>query len=204
MTEKVKVPSGVDDAIKWAREKGYTDCGIVLATQFVPIKFNFEVIARWMVEGDGKNDDKLLNALVNGYEVEPEHKVGDWAKVVFTSGGQAIGIVDTLAFDDIIFDYLDQNTEVKRCRIHRDCATTPTPEEIKTERERRLWAKIDRKPYEVKDDDVMIIREGRHDNSLQVKDFDKRELHQMMRSGDIIGFYPVESFISFEEVESNA
>lgn len=194
MTEKVKLPCGVDDAIKWAREKGYTDCGIVLATQFVPIKFNLEVIARWMVEGDGKNDDKLLNALVNGYEVEPAYKVGDWiVRLDGTTFMNEKAVVQVDKVSDIHLFYA-RDIGIDKIRIRH-----ATPEEIKAEKERRFWAKIGRKVGEFRIGDIRILDDG---NSVRITDVDYARAKYIQ--GSLKGFFPVETFISFEECDSNA
>ncbi|QNK87781.1 DUF1642 domain-containing protein [Sporosarcina sp. resist] len=199
MTEKVKVPRGVDDAIKWAREKGYTDCGIILATQFVPIKFNFEVIARWMV--DGENDDRLLDALVNGYEVEPEYKVGDWVVFVDILGASLVGKVEGFndggfIRTDIRLDDMPKQWFLAKSLRHA------TPEEIKVEQERRLWAGIGRGIKEFRIGDTVELT-----RQLGFKIYLEKQIEvaeKQYELGVVTGVYPGESFISFEECDSNA
>lgn len=79
---KVTLPKEVAEAIEIIKGCGWSNYYIVASTD-KPLKDSrpcyeeIEVIRRWAVEG---NSDKLLEALVNGYEVEkfPEDKLREY------------------------------------------------------------------------------------------------------------------------------
>lgn len=79
---KVTLPKEVAEAIEIIRGCGWSNYYIVASTD-KPLKDSrpcyeeIEVIRRWAVEG---NSDKLLEALVNGYEVEksPEEELREY------------------------------------------------------------------------------------------------------------------------------
>lgn len=79
---KVILPKEVAEAIEIIKGCGWSNYYIVTSTD-KPLKDRrpcyeeIEVIRRWAVEG---NSDKLLEALVNGYEVEkfPEDKLREY------------------------------------------------------------------------------------------------------------------------------
>ncbi len=152
MTEKVKV---TQEQFDWL-ERYKSDEEINYAIDIHPHKKRPDSpIADWM-------PSEIAQALYNGYEVKQTPlKIGDWAKVEFRNGGKAIGVIDTTSFDDVIFNYLDIDMSIHRIRKNRAMVTVPTPEEIKQEKERRLWKSIGREVGEFWDGDIALDRYGK-------------------------------------------
>jgi|SRR5690625_1991822 len=93
----------------------------------------------------------MARALLNGYEVKPEFKVGDWVTNKTT--------MDTIEIDAPNADFLNKNYSHGKHFRHA------TPEEIAKEKERRWWAKHDRDVWEIKKDDSLI-----HDTEREYPD----------------------------------
>lgn len=195
MTEKVKLPQAVAEAITSMRDSEISDFGIVA---FVS-RWNgaepdgAKVIRDWSFQNDSAG--KLLSALVNGYEIEPKYKVGDWVVIEKCNNGDHVGNIQKLinissdTYDFERFWYYKKNVELRHA----------IPEEIKFEKERQLWKLMDRKVGEFKIGDIRILDDG---NSVRITDVDYARAKY--NQGSLKGFFPAESFISFEEVESNA
>lgn len=137
----------------------------------------------------------MARSLYIGYEIEPKYKAGDW--VVFESkvNGPFICVIEKVYELSVDTDYLGSNGYKQN--FGKELVRHATPEEIHTEKERRWWAEIGREVGEFKDGDVGIVRNGGRSGNPNA-------LKNAYEHGDLVGFYPVESFISFEEVEPNA
>ena len=143
MTEKVVIPQNVADAIERFRNAEYSDYGIVSllgkseATN--PNLIEYEVILDgWIYEDDGANADKLLNALLIGYEIEPEPlKVGDWAKHTTQDGREFIGKIHEIKNGNRAWGHWNESKTYGF--IYLDELVKMTPEEI----EHRKWAEIE-------------------------------------------------------------
>lgn len=92
---------------------------------------------------------KVLKAYINGYEVEPEFKVGDW---IYNTKAKRVAQIDhrfgngdELWVDDEEFNF-----------YHLNDSRHATPEEIKQEKERRFFNEHGRKPWELKVGDVLV------------------------------------------------
>ncbi|MDN4609145.1 hypothetical protein [Sporosarcina highlanderae] len=120
----------------------------------------------------------FVDALRIGYEVEEEYKVGDW---VFILNVSKIGKVVRVGNDFVEVD----NGMVPSFGFFRHA----TPEEIKAEKERRVWKEIGREVGEFRDGDRGIHASG---TSVIRKDYIK----ECYDGGTLKGFYPAESFIS--------
>lgn len=134
---------------------------------------------------------ELFKAIKYGYEVKPEYKSGDW--VVY----QGVGIprycvikhVDETSVDT---DHIGENGYKQT--FGKDRIRHATPEEIKAEKERRLWSGIGREVGEFKPDDIGITK----DNNTHYRN-KPAMLTGLYKSGRLQGFYPAESFVSFKE-----
>jgi hypothetical protein len=120
MTDKVKLPREVAEAIETLKRQGYTEYGIVtLADDNSDLCGGEEkLIHDYVNENFYENSVKLMSALVNGYEIEksPEDKVREYYDSVlnrlYTEGlddqerryvleSEACGILRTLDLLDI-------------------------------------------------------------------------------------------------------
>ncbi|MET3657875.1 hypothetical protein [Sporosarcina psychrophila] len=138
----------------------------------------------------------LLRAIQEGYDVEPEYKVGDW--IVRLNGTTFLNDKAVVRVDKVsdIHLFYDHDIGIDKIRIRH-----ATPEEIKVEQERRVWAKIGREVGEFRKGDVRITKGT---VSGFVRTNCEKNAKDEYENGELKGFYPAESFISFEEVESNA
>ncbi|MEK5070745.1 hypothetical protein [Sporosarcina sp. FSL K6-1508] len=202
MTEKVKLPQAVAEAITSMRDSEISDFGIVA---FVS-RWNgaepdgAKVIRDWSFQNDSAG--KLLSALVNGYEVDPEYKVGDWVaridgKNIYPKGEikvvEVFAGIERLGKREMVRHGTDGEWGIPVAQLRH-----ATPKEIKAEQERRVWAGIGREVGEFRDGDFGEHVSGREQSESQ------EYLSDWYKRGRLKGFYPAESFISFEEVESNA
>jgi len=134
----------------------------------------------------------LARALLIGYDVEVEYKAGDWVAVDWFDNGLGIyKVVGVESNGEVVIDNGDLNNNPGNKFIQH-----ATPEEIKAEKERQLWDKLGRKVGEFKVGDVRITRRG-----SVTRTYFTNEADNEYREGHLIGFYPAESFVSFEEGE---
>lgn len=92
--------------------------------------------------------DELIKALYIGYEVEPEIKVGDFVDIGLF-GISKIAEVTGVKGDTIAINGSDEYHEFKINRVLTD-------EEKQEEKQRRWWAKHDRKAWELKQKDILV------------------------------------------------
>ncbi|AZU61012.1 DUF1642 domain-containing protein [Neobacillus mesonae] len=80
MSEKVTVPKEVAAAIEELREKGFSRYGVIHQASGAVFEGPARVIKRWAFDKEGGTPDRLMLALVNGYEVEqsPEDKIREY------------------------------------------------------------------------------------------------------------------------------
>lgn len=135
----------------------------------------------------------LARALLNGYEVKLEYRVGDHVYVNWSNRDATIqrvvegGIVDTSGDGDTIkIDW--ENNPYPPIGIIRHA----TKEEILHEKERHTWDKIRRKVGEFYEDDVGY---GLLGTPLQGKEM----LETYYNKGILSGFFPAESFVDLRE-----
>lgn len=134
--------------------------------------------------------DEFIRALYIGYEVEPQYKVGDWVACEYEDGvwiAQIEKIEGEKVFARWEFDRLDWNYiyDIRHA----------TPEEIKAEKERRVWAGIGREVGELRIGDAYVYK----NEAMQYVDVEDRvrTVRNMYLDGHLKGFYPAESFIEF-------
>lgn len=96
---------------------------------------------------------KVLKAYINGYEVEPEFKVGDW---IYNTKAKRVAQIDhrfgngdELWVDDEEFNF-----------YHLNDSRHAIQDEIKQEKERRWWKLHGRNPWELKERDVLTYKES--------------------------------------------
>jgi hypothetical protein len=130
----------------------------------------------------------------NSYEVDLQFKVGDW---VVSKGDREnrIKVVKTVHGEGI-----SACTNSACVSTHYSNFRHATPEEIKAEKERQLWNSIGREIGEFKIGDTIEL-----DRQLGFKIYLDRQIEVAKHSYQdrkVTGFYPSESFISFESEES--
>lgn len=184
MTEKVKITQEQAKAIEWLvtfMKREHSD----------------------VITLHAKNDDKWVNGALNlngmslltlvdalriGYEIEPKYKVGDWVVSENPHFDQSKLIIGKI-YTNELGDYDVDRGEKTDLSFLSDAWRHATLEEIKTEKERRLWKSIGRKVGEFKDNDVAI---GTHGNTYRSNPGMVSALYKL---GRLKGFYPAESFI---------
>lgn len=192
MAEKVKITQEQANALEWLQKIEGEEMGW---EQGRLIKSHAKDINDWHDEAIALRGMPLLtlvDALRIGYEIEPEYKVGDW--IAFTEGHEKSGRVYQVAqlTENLAnIDYADGFASWWPINEFRHA----TPEEIRTEKERRLWKTIGREVGEFKDKDKGI-------HACGVSIHDKSSIKKCYEGGTLKGFYPAESFISFEEGDS--
>lgn len=134
---------------------------------------------------------EVAKALYIGYEVEI--KVGDWAKYKNSLGNAwTYGVVKHISVRAV-----DLDTGKGVHIVSMDRLESCTPEEIKALQERRIWKSIGRGPKEFKVKDVYKLTNYPH-ISITIRDEEMIDIaNQNYDDGEILGFYPAESFISF-------
>lgn len=130
----------------------------------------------------------------DGYEIEPKHKYGDWVTKHYSDLSYLIGRFNQVRSDGMVGVYCSDENIVF---IPYEELSASTPEEIKAEKERRFWAKIGREVGEFKKGDVGLTESGSSSRSPE-------NIADWYELGVLKGFYPAESFISFEDGDSNA
>lgn len=130
---------------------------------------------------NGLTYDDFIKAVKDGYEVEPEFKVGDW--VVHKNGNPFNTYLKPLAV---------KITSVKKDNVYyaEDCNVTyserirhATPSEIAKEKERRFFAEHGREPWELKKND--ILNDRRENCTVTIaKVIDKEVMTVLFTNGD--------------------
>lgn len=175
MTEKLKLTKEQSEAIEMVRK-------IIIPIEFANVL-------------KGLSPSDILQAIKEGYDVEPHFKQGEIVKVfserkqryMYGAFSQIIHGNKAYAYwdDDEKSDWMPLN-EIEKC----------TTEEIKVEKERRLWKKIGREVGEFREGDIKVFKS----NTAQSVGFPNIAKSDY-ELGAYKGFYPVESFISFESGE---
>ncbi|MFJ7971286.1 hypothetical protein [Psychrobacillus sp. NPDC096389] len=187
MTEKVMLTREQADGIEHLKKRKFSDESIIGAHVRNP--------NGWLLDENAALNRmpliRLVDALRSGYEVEPKYQVRDWVVYrSFDAGNVIVKIID--------IQYVHSRVQFETLsgwKAIRDIERHATPEEIKSEKERRLWKSIGRKVGKFHNGDFGISYDGEH------PDFVPR-LIDLHSEGKLLGFYPAESFISFEEVDS--
>lgn len=159
-----------------------------------------DLMFKWRAKGcstfiDDLTAEQVLDAYFDGYEVEPEYKIGDWVTIVSKNSkeGEIFELIGKR--DEGV--YLLKMAPASNMLWHVEEFRHATPEEIKAEQERRLWAGIGREVNHWRIGDIFITSE-----KVFKVDGNKNQIgHASMayESGYVTGFYPAESFIKFEE-----
>ncbi len=106
--------------------------------------------------------DDVVKAIVYGYEVEPEFKVGDW--VVTKSGHigeiEFINKVEGWVNIGDINDTKERGVCLAKTFNLNEIERHLTPSEIAEEKERRWWVEHDRKPWELRERDILTFKES--------------------------------------------
>lgn len=130
----------------------------------------------------------LIQAVYIGYEVEETFEVGSWVVVDWNDTGEKTYQVKEIGKDN-------------RIKIE-DCLFPPfrivrhaTPEEIKAEKERRLWKSIGREVGEFREGDAIRSAKGMTHGLRSENDF--LVARGRYERKEIKGFYPTETFVDF-------
>ena len=147
---------------------------------------------------------EVARAFYNGYKVEPEYKTGEWVRYWKSDSLAGIGLISS--YKNVRQFVRFEGEEKWR---ETDCITShATPEEIKAEKERRVWAGIGRETKQFRIGDIVINKStiapcviGR---TCYPSDgfIDSRAAERWYEEGKVAGIYPAESFVSFEEGDS--
>jgi hypothetical protein len=134
MSEKVKVTVKQKEAIDRLNE--------YQLEQIKDFKKNPEKYADWVSPLNELPEKKIIDALYIGYEVEPEFLIGD------TVINKETGIIEKV--DGYMTTILERYSDKYR---------HATPSEIAEEKERRFFARHGRKPWELREGDVLQDKE---------------------------------------------
>lgn len=133
--------------------------------------------------------DTLIKALYIGYEIKEEFKVGDWVVKEFEGiTGDVIGKVEKIDESNYGVEQLhglwSNFLKHKTIIVNEGNVRHATPEEIEQEKERRWWAKHDRKVWELRVGDVLWdVRRGElysMDKNRDVVDGKPRKYHKIV------------------------
>lgn len=129
--------------------------------------------------------DKFARMLYepDSYEVDEEYKVGGWVVDVATGKVHEVAEIKGKA--------IITPTGLK---IGFSWLRHATSEEIKAEQERRVWAKIGREVGEFRVGDIRVLK-GTVSGFVRTNCV--RNARDEYQDGQLKGFYPAESFISF-------
>lgn len=185
MTEKVKLTREQAEAIKELKKRKFDDDVIVHNTVFYQVTERERDTLYTALKDI--HLDSLIRALYIGYEIEEEYKVGDW--VVITEEHNSKGKVLQIKIVESAILNLDYGNGFQSWWPVSSLRHA-TPEEIKTEQERRVWAKIGREVGEFRDGDLSIGKDGFEYKTIQ-------GMNAAYKESDLKGFYPAESFIEF-------
>lgn len=186
MTEKVKITQEQADAIKGHTEN-WSESSLVIRHNNRTIFEGYESLYKLDV-------DTLIRALYIGYEIEPRYEMDDFVRYWKTDCVTAIGMITHIDYEKGLVQF-DNTTFTKK--IH-DITGYATPEEIKAEKERRVWKSIGREVGEIYEGDIGVANSGQRILS-------KSEIEAAYKHDSLIGLYPNGSIISFvEEAEPNA
>ncbi|WP_419962075.1 hypothetical protein [Psychrobacillus sp. BM2] len=179
MTEKVKVTQEQADKLK----------DVLADPEFTHQELlNDQHSEPWATSHKCLNELDVWTLARTIYEVEPQFKVGDW--IVITDGNSSIGEIHRISkIGDrsvLLFDHSYS------CSWRVSQIRHATSEEIKAGKERRLWNSIGREVGEFRDGDY-----GEHISKKSSSE-SREYLEDWYKRGKLKGFYPVESFISFE------
>lgn len=136
---------------------------------------------------------------------KPKFEVGDWIIFKNAIGDLLIGMVEAVGKTSVDTDYVGSNGYKQN--FEKKLIRHATPEEIKVEKERRVWAGIGRKPKKFLGNDILVNSDSK--GSFTVGGFyspsdgliDSRTAERWYKEGKVAGIYPVESFVSFEECD---
>lgn len=205
MTEKVKLTKEQADGIEDLKKKNFSDESIIAAHIREPNGWQLD-------ENVALNRMpllKLVDALRIGYEVEPLYKPGDKVMVLWLNKDKEqlykilkVNFVEGIAYEVEITGEFGFNVAPVSIIRHA------TPEEIKAVKERRLWKSIGRKVGDFKEKDLVVYekRYFRLFNNMGCEIYgnhmDPAYASELYEKGSLRGYYPAESFISFESEES--
>ena len=193
MTGKVELTRKQADAIEYFKNKLGDERIIMLHAEMLLDSEHEQIDQQENL--DGISLLTLVDALRIGYEVEPQYKVGDWIVFENAVNVSLVCAIENVGNSSVDTDYVGSNG----CKqsFNKNRIRHATPEEIKSEKESRLWAKIGREVGEFKEQDTGFDYDGILVPGITA-------LTQVYSKGELQGFFPAESFISFEECDSNA
>lgn len=197
MTEKIVITRRQDKIIQGYIRRGIWDKGRILNYHIEDVWGGLEEVLKSLTVPE------MARVLYepNSYEVEfiENLAIGEIVKYIdIETEGNIYGVVTRIEKNEAS----EERDQIFACwdgkdfegYMRRDRVFKCTDEEIRMVKERQLWKSIGRECGEVKNGDIGIGRSGfRYGDIDEIKDLYKR--------GNLFGFYPAESFISFEEGE---
>lgn len=146
----------------------------------------------------GFSEDVLAEVIRGNYRVEEKYEVGDFVTIVAKNSkeGKTFELIGKR--DEGV--YLLKMSPTSNMLWHIEEFRHATPEEIKAEQERKVWAGIGREVKEFKPRDFVEIE---HELGFRIHDERQTKVAKAKYDdGKVVGFYPVESFISFTQEDS--
>lgn len=198
MTEKIQITQPQAEVVQMAMKTkenreavlGYVARGVPIPNRSYRVLsvLPFDDLARVLYEPDS-------------YEVKPAFEVGQYVSKtdgnLFSNGSIAAKVKEIHSYRLILDGPTGHYT--------LDFIRPSTPEETKAEKERQLWAKIGREVGDFlindkivyKNETIRIVSTGHE--GLGFSEVRPSLAKSSYLGGQIKGFYPVESFVSFEE-----
>lgn len=136
---------------------------------------------------NGLATSDLARALLIGYEVEEEFKVGDW--VAKKDGKRFANGLLIAKVEKVRKDYVTHSSNMG---ASLEALRHATPEEIKAEKERQLWKSIGREVGEFRVGDVVLL--GLCEVKFITNTQDAKKAYER---GKVLGFYPIDSLVGF-------
>ncbi len=115
---------------------------------------------------------KVARAVLVGYEVIPQFKVGDWVINIHTA---EIGQVEAIRKVGGAVDN-DERIVVDSILNYPDSLRHATPEEIQQEKKRRFWEKLGREVDEWEEGDIVGVEGSKFITYISYEDLDRGEV----------------------------
>lgn len=185
MIEKIKLTQAQADGIERYKQEMVKSLKMQFKNGFEKTPYEW---AKPLVE---LGAEQILDAVQNGYEVKPKFKVGDWVHVSWSNGGASVHKVLKIGVRSIGGDLNGIAIDAEgNPKPPLSIVRHATAEEIAHEKEQRLWKSIGREVGEFKADEIGYLRNGAPIRG-------RTRMTEAYEHGDLIGFYPIESFIDF-------
>ncbi|WP_144509881.1 hypothetical protein [Bacillus sp. FJAT-22090] len=146
----------------------------------------------------------LMNAFTNGYEIEPQFKVGDWVRQDVGDGYRVGKVTEYNSSNRILVGFVEYKSLFNAYTETFDPSeiALATSEEIDEEIERQLWTKLGREAGEFQEGDVVVRNHGCGDRAMSIVDLfgegiTASEARAAYSNNELEGMFPKELFIKF-------